>query len=56
MMCITLHSSFPGLHISWFVEQVGGAAAYLETGIFSARRYFSLLVSSILIITWLNLR
>lgn len=35
---------------------VGGAAAYLQTGIFSARRYFSLLVSSILIITWLNLR
>ncbi|XP_011043107.1 PREDICTED: 1,4-dihydroxy-2-naphthoate polyprenyltransferase, chloroplastic isoform X2 [Populus euphratica] len=34
---------------------VGGAAAYLETGIFSARRYFLLLVSSILIITWLNL-
>ncbi|KAJ6860236.1 hypothetical protein NC651_036559 [Populus alba x Populus x berolinensis] len=34
---------------------VGGAAAYLQTGIFSARRYFSLLVSSILIITWLNL-
>lgn len=35
---------------------VGGAAAYLQTGMFSARRYFSLLVSSILIITWLNLR
>ncbi|KAB5516056.1 hypothetical protein DKX38_026704 [Salix brachista] len=34
---------------------VGGAAAYLQTGIFSARRYLSLLVSSILIITWLNL-
>ncbi|KAJ6670319.1 protein 14-DIHYDROXY-2-NAPHTHOATE OCTAPRENYLTRANSFERASE [Salix koriyanagi] len=34
---------------------VGGAAAYLQTGIFSARRYLLLLVSSILIITWLNL-
>ncbi|CAK7350513.1 unnamed protein product [Dovyalis caffra] len=34
---------------------VGGAAAYLQNGIFSARRYFVLLVSSILIITWLNL-
>ncbi|KDP40919.1 hypothetical protein JCGZ_24918 [Jatropha curcas] len=34
---------------------VGGAAAYLHTGVFSARRYFVLLASSILIITWLNL-
>ncbi|KAK8627015.1 hypothetical protein V6N13_134644 [Hibiscus sabdariffa] len=34
---------------------VGGAAAYLQTGLFSARRYFVLLVSSVLIITWLNL-
>ncbi|XP_044490492.1 2-carboxy-1,4-naphthoquinone phytyltransferase, chloroplastic isoform X2 [Mangifera indica] len=34
---------------------VGGAAAYLQTGIFSARRYFVLLASSVLIITWLNL-
>ncbi|KAJ9174900.1 hypothetical protein P3X46_013498 [Hevea brasiliensis] len=34
---------------------VGGAAAYLQTGTFSARRYVVLLASSILIITWLNL-
>ncbi|XP_039037929.1 2-carboxy-1,4-naphthoquinone phytyltransferase, chloroplastic-like [Hibiscus syriacus] len=34
---------------------VGGAAAYLQTGLFSARRYIVLLVSSVLIITWLNL-
>ncbi|KAK8518947.1 hypothetical protein V6N13_017796 [Hibiscus sabdariffa] len=34
---------------------VGGAAAYLQTGLFSARRYIVLLASSVLIITWLNL-
>lgn len=34
---------------------VGSAAAYFQTGIFSARRYFVLLASSVLIITWLNL-
>ncbi|OAY45139.1 2-carboxy-1,4-naphthoquinone phytyltransferase, chloroplastic isoform X2 [Manihot esculenta] len=34
---------------------VGGAAAYLQTGMFSSRRYFVLLASSILVITWLNL-
>ncbi|XP_057977837.1 2-carboxy-1,4-naphthoquinone phytyltransferase, chloroplastic isoform X2 [Malania oleifera] len=34
---------------------VGSAAAYLQTGIFSARRYSVLLASSVLIITWLNL-
>lgn len=34
---------------------VGSAAAYLQTGIFSARCYFVLLASSILVITWLNL-
>ncbi|KAK9110993.1 hypothetical protein Scep_018512 [Stephania cephalantha] len=34
---------------------VGSAAAYLQAGIFSARRYFVLLASSVLIITWLNL-
>ncbi|CAI0376070.1 unnamed protein product [Linum tenue] len=34
---------------------VGGAAAYLQTGVFSAKRYFTLLISSVLIITWLNL-
>ncbi|KAK9286140.1 hypothetical protein L1049_014522 [Liquidambar formosana] len=34
---------------------VGSAAAYLQTGVFSARRYFILLASSVLIVTWLNL-
>ncbi|KAK3170510.1 hypothetical protein Dsin_032757 [Dipteronia sinensis] len=34
---------------------VGAAAAYLQTGTFSTRRYLVLLVSSVLIITWLNL-
>ncbi|XP_042478418.1 2-carboxy-1,4-naphthoquinone phytyltransferase, chloroplastic [Macadamia integrifolia] len=34
---------------------VGTAAAYLQAGLFSARRYFVLLFSSVLIITWLNL-
>ncbi|XP_022744517.1 2-carboxy-1,4-naphthoquinone phytyltransferase, chloroplastic-like isoform X2 [Durio zibethinus] len=34
---------------------VGGAVAYLQTGLFSARRYIILLASSVLIITWINL-
>ncbi|KAA8545625.1 hypothetical protein F0562_020409 [Nyssa sinensis] len=34
---------------------VGSATAYLQTGLCSAGRYFVLLASSILIITWLNL-
>ncbi|GMH10210.1 hypothetical protein Nepgr_012051 [Nepenthes gracilis] len=34
---------------------VASAAAYLQTGIFSLKRYFGLLVSSMLIIAWLNL-
>ncbi|XP_015894608.3 2-carboxy-1,4-naphthoquinone phytyltransferase, chloroplastic isoform X1 [Ziziphus jujuba] len=34
---------------------VGSAAAYLQTGIFSAGRYIFVLISSVLIITWLNL-
>ncbi|XP_022876367.1 2-carboxy-1,4-naphthoquinone phytyltransferase, chloroplastic isoform X2 [Olea europaea var. sylvestris] len=34
---------------------VGSAAAYLQTGVHFARRYFILLASSVLIITWLNL-
>ncbi|CAK8578008.1 unnamed protein product [Lathyrus sativus] len=34
---------------------VGSAAAYLQTGIFSAKCYFLLLASSVLVITWLNL-
>ncbi|XP_042981074.1 2-carboxy-1,4-naphthoquinone phytyltransferase, chloroplastic isoform X2 [Carya illinoinensis] len=35
---------------------VGSAAAYFQTGICSARRFFVLLASSVLVITWLNLR
>ncbi|CAH2047697.1 unnamed protein product [Thlaspi arvense] len=34
---------------------VGASAAYLETGLFLFRRYVTLMLSSILIITWLNL-
>ncbi|RYR17532.1 hypothetical protein Ahy_B03g062243 isoform B [Arachis hypogaea] len=34
---------------------VGSAAAYLQMGMFSARTYFVLLASSVLVITWLNL-
>ncbi|XVF01545.1 hypothetical protein REPUB_Repub04eG0098300 [Reevesia pubescens] len=34
---------------------VGGAVAYLQTGLFSAKRYIILLASSVLIITWINL-
>ncbi|KAL4196288.1 hypothetical protein AMTRI_Chr04g182460 [Amborella trichopoda] len=34
---------------------VGGAAAYLQTGFFAARRYLVLLLASASIITWLNL-
>lgn len=34
---------------------VGSAAAFFQTGIFSARRYFVLLVSSVFVIAWLNL-
>ncbi|MED6106577.1 glutathione S-conjugate-exporting ATPase Abc4 [Stylosanthes scabra] len=34
---------------------VGSAAAYFQTGMFSARTYFVLLASSVLVITWLNL-
>ncbi|KAL8188975.1 hypothetical protein R6Q57_029495 [Mikania cordata] len=35
---------------------VGTAAAYLQTGLCSAKQYVLLLSSSVLIITWLNLR
>ncbi|XP_024021711.1 2-carboxy-1,4-naphthoquinone phytyltransferase, chloroplastic isoform X2 [Morus notabilis] len=34
---------------------VGSAAAFFQTGIFSSGRYFVVLVSSVFIITWLNL-
>lgn len=35
---------------------IGSASAYLQSSTFPATRYFVLLVSSILVITWLNLR
>ncbi|KAF8079494.1 hypothetical protein N665_1024s0021 [Sinapis alba] len=34
---------------------VGASAAYLETGLVQVRRYVTLMLSSVLIITWLNL-
>ncbi|KAI3992944.1 hypothetical protein MKX01_009687 [Papaver californicum] len=37
------------------VGSTGCTAAYLQAGLFSVRRYFVLLSSSVLIITWLNL-
>ncbi|WCJ18762.1 2-carboxy-1 4-naphthoquinone phytyltransferase chloroplastic [Euphorbia peplus] len=45
----------PIYSVAFIPLTVGCAAAYLQTGIFSARRYFVLLASSVLIITWLNL-
>ncbi|KAF7850314.1 hypothetical protein BT93_L5640 [Corymbia citriodora subsp. variegata] len=35
---------------------IGSASAYLQSSTFPATRYFVLLVSSVLVITWLNLR
>ncbi|KAL4280447.1 hypothetical protein GQ457_03G004480 [Hibiscus cannabinus] len=46
---------FPIYSVALVPLTVGGAAAYLQTGLFSARRYIVLLASSVLIITWLNL-
>ncbi|OMO63580.1 UbiA prenyltransferase family [Corchorus olitorius] len=34
---------------------VGGAVAYLQTGLFFTRRYLTLLASSVLVIAWINL-
>ncbi|OMO84886.1 UbiA prenyltransferase family [Corchorus capsularis] len=34
---------------------VGGAVAYLQTGLFLTRRYLMLLASSVLVIAWINL-
>lgn len=34
---------------------VGASAAYLETGLVLVKRYVTLMLSSVLIITWLNL-
>uniref|UniRef100_A0A6V7QWD4 2-carboxy-1,4-naphthoquinone phytyltransferase, chloroplastic n=1 Tax=Ananas comosus var. bracteatus TaxID=296719 RepID=A0A6V7QWD4_ANACO len=36
-------------------NQVGSAAAYLQTGLFFGKRYLVLLAASALVITWLNL-
>jgi hypothetical protein len=36
--------------------KVGAAAAYLQSGVFFGGRYWLLLGSSVLVITWLNLR
>lgn len=36
--------------------QVGSACAYHHVGSFFGKRYFVLLVASVLVITWLNLR
>lgn len=38
------------------MPQVGASAAYLETGLVLVKRYVTLMLSSVLIITWLNLR
>ncbi|XP_062008668.1 2-carboxy-1,4-naphthoquinone phytyltransferase, chloroplastic [Rosa rugosa] len=45
----------PIYSVAFIPLTVGSAAAYLETGIFSSWRYSILLISSVLIITWLNL-
>ncbi|KAK7400341.1 hypothetical protein VNO78_11547 [Psophocarpus tetragonolobus] len=45
----------PIYSVAFIPLTVGSAAAYLQTGIFSARCYFVLLTSSVLVITWLNL-
>ncbi|KAK7319450.1 hypothetical protein RJT34_04171 [Clitoria ternatea] len=45
----------PIYSVAFIPLTVGSAAAYLQTGIFSARCYFVLLASSVLVITWLNL-
>ena len=36
--------------------QVGAAAAFMETGFFAATQVCGILVASLLIILWLNLR
>ncbi|KAM5579405.1 2-carboxy-1,4-naphthoquinone phytyltransferase, chloroplastic [Rosa sericea] len=45
----------PIYFVAFIPLTVGSAAAYLETGTFSSWRYSVLLISSVLIITWLNL-
>lgn len=39
-----------------FCEQVGTAAAYWQTGLYSSARYLKILASYVLVIAWLNLR
>ena len=49
--------SIPFLKIFLFdYKQVGSAAAYFESGNFSTRLFFVILASSVLVISWLNLR
>ncbi|KAM0949011.1 putative 1,4-dihydroxy-2-naphthoate polyprenyltransferase [Dioscorea sansibarensis] len=48
-------AKLPIYSVAFVPLTVGSSAAYLETGIFFARRYLLLLISSVLIITWLNL-
>ncbi|RWR84090.1 2-carboxy-1,4-naphthoquinone phytyltransferase, chloroplastic isoform X1 [Cinnamomum micranthum f. kanehirae] len=45
----------PIYSVAFIPLTVGSAAAYLQTGLFHTRRYLVLLLSSVLIITWLNL-
>ncbi|XP_050381766.1 2-carboxy-1,4-naphthoquinone phytyltransferase, chloroplastic [Argentina anserina] len=45
----------PIYSVAFIPLTVGSAAAYLETGLFSSWRYSVLLISSVFIITWLNL-
>ncbi|XXG70731.1 hypothetical protein AAC387_Pa07g0143 [Persea americana] len=45
----------PIYSVAFIPLTVGSAAAYLQTGLFHTKRYLVLLLSSVLIITWLNL-
>ncbi|KAL8060937.1 hypothetical protein ABFX02_02G056200 [Erythranthe guttata] len=45
----------PMYTVAFIPISVGSAAAYLQTGKYFAKRYFMLLVSSVLVIAWLNL-
>ncbi|EYU18456.1 hypothetical protein ABFS82_02G057400 [Erythranthe guttata] len=45
----------PMYTVAFIPISVGSAAAYLQTGKYFAKRYFVLLVSSVLVIAWLNL-
>ncbi|KAL7119359.1 hypothetical protein ACP275_02G058300 [Erythranthe tilingii] len=45
----------PMYTVAFIPISVGSAAAYLQTGKYFAKRYFMLLISSVLVIAWLNL-